>query len=244
MADKSALDKAALKQPDPNNERPHPVMAVLAGFMLAIVMLICCVCGGGAWWFRPQLMEDEKLADQVAHEIVDMTIPPSFQPKGTIQWNVAFTMRVQGAYYELYAGDGVLTIIEVQSRFRAEHDVRQHIRQTLLEKGGGGEELFIDNSLTVQREFTIRGQKVPFLFQIGEDRTRRNHRYHIVEGVFDGKGGEVLISLRIDEDSWNDAEVELMLKSLESAAVPEDGNASPSPTQPTETPVAQPGAGE
>ncbi len=214
------MDKAALKQPDPNYERPHPVLAVLAGFVLAFVLLACCVCGGGAWWFRPELSQDEELAQKVTQEIVDIEIPTSFTAKGVITWNVLFTMHVRGAYYELFAGDGVLSILEVQSRFRAEEDVRQHIHQTLLEKGGGGTELVIDNTLTIQKNYDVQGKSVPFLFQIGEDRTRRDHRYHIVEGAFAGKHGEVLISLRIDDDSWSEAEVETLLKSLSGVPAP------------------------
>ncbi|MEZ5943398.1 MAG: hypothetical protein R3C18_18540 [Planctomycetaceae bacterium] len=233
MTDKTVSADKGFKPPDDKNERPHPAVAVLAGFMLAFVLLGCCVCGGGAWWFRPQLNDDDELVDPLTQDIVDIDIPKSFVPKGTITWNVAFTMWVRGAYYELLAGDGVLSIVEVRSRFRAEEDVRQHIRKTLLEKGGGGSELVIDDSLTTQKLYDIRGQEVPFLFQIGEDRTRRDHRYHIIEGVFDGKNGEVLISLRIDDDSWSEPEVETLLQSLTSQ--PEDevvAGDEPTPAEP------------
>ena len=217
-------------------ERPHPVVAVLAGFLLAFLLLCCCICGGGAWWFRPQVSEDREQAETIAHDIVDIDIPPSFQPRGSITWNVAFTMRVRGAYFELFAGDGLLSIVEVQSRFRAEADVRRHIHQTLLEKGGGGAVLVIDDSATTRKDFTIRGQQVPFTFQIGKDPTR-GRLYHIVEGVFDGRGGEVLIAMRIDDDSWSEPEIERMLQSLgasEDSTTPESAEPTPAATEPTE----------
>jgi hypothetical protein len=214
MAENTASEKAALKVPHPEGDRMHPAYAVMLGFVLAFLVLVCGVCGGAMWWFRPQIVENSEAARELTRDIIEITLPRNYQPKGTIVWNVAYTMRIRGAYYELFAGDGVLTILEVQSRFRAEEDIRRHIRQTLLEKGGGGAELVIDDQKTVQKLFTVRGQEVPFLFQIGEDRTRRDHRYHLVEGVFEGQNGEVLIALRIDADSWNETEVEQILRSL------------------------------
>ncbi|MCA9081412.1 MAG: hypothetical protein KDA58_12685 [Planctomycetaceae bacterium] len=213
MADEKPLQPTSAEEIRELKERPHPVLAVLAGFLLAFLTLAFCVCGGAAWWFRPQISDDVELAEKIAHEIVEVDIPTSFQPRGAITWNVAFTMRLRGAYYELFAGDGLLSILEVQSRFRAEADVRNHIHTTLLEKGGGGALLVIDDTATTRQNFTIHGQEVPFTFQIGKD-PARGRLYHLVEGVFEGRGGEVLVSLRIDDDSWDQNEVELLLRSL------------------------------
>ena len=202
----------------------HPVLILVAGFVSAFMLLFCCVCGGAAWWFRPEIHDDPNRAAEVVAEIVDITIPETYQPQGTIEWNVAYAMSIRGAYYERFAGDGLLTIVEVNSRLRSEEDVRRHIRETLIRKGGGGTPLIIDDSETKKVEVEIRGGFVPFTFEIGRNPTL-SENFHIVEGVFEGKSGDVLLAMRVNEDDWEEQSIIDMLNSIGDTASAE----SPSP---------------
>ncbi len=216
MAAKKELSasKKMLAAEQVDKDRPtHPMLVLVAGFVSAVLLFFCCVCGGALWWFQPEIHEEPERARLLTAEIVDISIPDSYLPKGTIEWNVAFTLSVQGVYYERFVGDGLLTLIEVNSRFRADEDVRRHIRQTLMEKGGGGTPLIIDDAETKRLEYIIRGEAIPFTFEIGRD-PPSGRTFHIVEGVFDGKNGEVLLAMRVNEDNWEFSSIENMIYSI------------------------------
>lgn len=195
-------------------KQPHPVLVLVLGFLSAFGLAACCLCGGALWWFRPVIHEDPEQARLLTKEIANINIIDSYQPKGTIVWNVAFLLKVRGAYYERFAGDGLLMLVEVTSRFRTEEDVRRHIRQTLEEKGGGGAPLIVDDSLTKRHQVVIRGEPVEFVFKIGKS-AHTGRKYHLVEGVFEGNSGEVLLAMRVDDDVWNEEEVVQMIRSIQ-----------------------------
>jgi hypothetical protein len=165
------------------------------------------------------IREDADLARALSDEIVqtsltDVSRPQAYLPKGSIVWNVAFLLTTRGVYYERFAGDGLLMILEVNSRFRSEEDVRRHIRQTLEAKGGGGASLKIDETLTKRIPVTIRGQPVQFSFRMGKSpQTQRT--FHLVEGIFEGKSGEVMLAMRVDDEVWNEEEVLNILRSIQ-----------------------------
>ena len=205
----------------------HPFLILVAGFVSAFVLLFCCVCGGAGWWFKPEIHEDRERAAENVQEIVDITIPDVYQPKGTIEWNVFYMMTIRGAYYERYAGDGLLTLVEVNSRLQSEEDVRSHIRETLIRKGGGGTPLVIDEAETKEVEVEIGGGFVPFKFQVGRDPPTAQ-TFHIVEGVFAGKRGDVLLAMRVNADNWEEQSIIDMLHSI--GSVPSE--ATPAGKQP------------
>lgn len=224
-------EQSASKNPKPpaataDGKRAHPLLVLLAGFVSAMLLLFGCLCGGALWWFRPQIHEEPDRARELLTEIVDIRIPDVYQPQGTVEWNLAFLMDVRGVYYERFVGDGILTIVEVTSRIGMDDDVRRHIRQTLLEKGGGGAPLVINDAETERRRFEIRGEEVPFTFEIGRD-PPSGRTFRIVEGVFDGKAGQVLLSLRVNEEHWDVGTIVEMLQSIgrfegERLSVPDD----------------------
>ncbi len=209
--DKSA--KTPIKSASTSPPRANPMMVLAAGGFSMLLLGMCCVCGGAFWWFKPDITEDPVQAEQMLTELVDIKIPESYQPHGTITWNVAFAMNLRGVYYERFIGDGVLALVEVTSRFRNDEDVRRHMRQTLLEKGGGGVSLVIDAAQTRKHTFIIRGEEIPFTFEIGRDPPTGNI-FHLVEGVFEGKQGDILLELRVQDEHWDEQSILDMLQSL------------------------------
>ena len=197
----------------PAESGPRPIWMLLLGFLSAMALAGCCVCAGALWWFRPRIHEDPAMAREMTPEIVSIAIPEVLQPRGTIIWRIGFLLTIRGVYYERFTGDGLMTLVEVNSRFRTDQDVQRHIRTTLMEKGGGGTPLVIDHSRTEEKVFVIRGQEIRFRFNVGKDPTS-GRIYHLAEGVFPGDGGEVLLALRIEESHWNEQEVLDMLNSI------------------------------
>jgi hypothetical protein len=229
------------------DSRRQSILYFVTGLLASFLLGTCCICGIGLWWFRPQIHDNPERAKQLTTQIVDIRIPEAFQPRGTIEWDVTFLLKLRGVYYERYVGDGTLTLLEVRGRFTSEESVHRHIRQTLLEEGAGGSELVIDRSRTQRETVNISGQDVPFTFDVARD-PRTNETFHLVEGSFEGKQGPVLLSLRVDDAHWKD-EIALqpanasgthqpvwVMEMLTSINAPEsDSTEEPSPASPAST---------
>jgi hypothetical protein len=192
-----AADKflRGLSQPQPRG-RWATVLATAAAIALVAV---CGLCGAGLFYFRPQLTEDAARVGVVEAEMLRIDVPPDFEPRGTIEWNVLGLVLMRGVYYELVGGDGLLMLLHVDSRLMGEPDVREHVERTLREKGGGGPPLEITES--EDRIFNVRGRNVTFRYRRGRD-PANDSRYRLVEGVVDGNTGTVLIAFRIAEEAW------------------------------------------
>lgn len=190
--------RAALR-PESRERKNRTWLAVLAGAVAAFFVIGCCLCGIGLWWFRPVIRESPEQTIEVTKQIADITIPEAFQPHGLIEWNLAFVVQLRGVYYQRYVGDGVITLLEVNTQLPQDDTIRNHIRKTLLEEGPGGTELRIDPSQSHREIFEIEGRPVPFRFDVARS---QNDVYHLVEGVFDGNRGQVLLSMRVDDVHW------------------------------------------
>lgn len=191
----------------------HPAVIMLAGFMSAFLLLGCCLCGGGMYWFRPRVYADAERARALTQEMVSIDIPEAYQPHGTIEWSIGPLAKIRGAYYERIVGDGVLTLLQVDSQLAGSGEVQRHIRQTLLEEGGGGAPLVIDPTAQRRETFTLSDQTATFIFDIAQDPP--SHReFHLVEGVVETPGGQLLLTVRVDSDHWDEPAIRGMLQSI------------------------------
>lgn len=229
---KSSNPKMADIETSNKNQPAHPMLVLIAGFASAVLLFFCCACGGAIWWFQPEIHEDPDRARQLVNEMIEIQIPDSYQPKGTIEMNAAYMLSLRGAYYERFVGDGLLTLIEVNSRFQAEEDIRNHIRQTLMEKGGGGTPLVVDPSDAKTVQIAINGQQVPFKFEIGRD-PPSGRTFHVVEGVFPGNNGQILLAMRVNEDNWEETSIVDMLQSIGGSPVSTENETSETATAET-----------
>ncbi|WP_437202549.1 hypothetical protein [Planctomicrobium sp. SH664] len=196
-------------------ERPtSPWLLVGGGLAAALLVIGCGFCAIGMWWFRPQITEDPEQASQMLQRMVEIHLPADFQPRGTVEWNMGYVLRLKGVYYESHDGKWLFTAVEVNSRLASDSAVRRHIRETLLQEGAGGTPLIVDNTRTRQESYRINGAPVDFNFETAEDPSTKRI-YHLVQGVLNSKsGGQVLVSIRVDADSWQPEIVQKMLGSL------------------------------
>lgn len=182
------------------------------------LLLICGLCAGGLYFFQPDVRDDPAAVEPVMSEMLDITVPPQFKPGGVIEWNWAFALSMRGVYYEMpdAESEGMLTFLQVQSRWGTEDPgVKEHIRQALQEKGGGVRELELVESETKEDwpgDFTAETRRDP-----ATDQT-----YRLIEGVVDGKTGPVWIGIRVREQweldnhelEWDDAIAKEMVESI------------------------------
>jgi hypothetical protein len=197
---------------DPSVSVRRRLLLMVAGGMATVLLFACCVCGGAMFYFRPKIEQNPEKATQLTKQILrEIKIPESFEPQGTIELNVFHQLQVSGAYYEMPKVDSVLALIHVDSRWNSQARVRQHIRKTLLERGGADEPLLIQESVT--KKILIGSELVDFEFSTGKDLST-DKSYKLVEGLVKGTTGDVLICFKIDADYWNEKTVYDLLQSI------------------------------
>lgn len=201
---------------DTGGRKANPWLVLLGTSLSMCLLAGACFCGGAWWLFRPVVREDPLRAEQLAPELLSISIPPnSWVAKGTIEWNLAFLFRIRGAYFQRKGGDGVLAIVEVQEGMTRSEDVQRHIRQTLLTDGVGDSPINVDPTQTRSVKVQLGDQEATFKFETASDPPRV---FHLVEGVVQGHGGEILLTLRLPENEWNEPEVLRLLESIRGTA--------------------------
>lgn len=188
------------------------LLSIVASAALVAGTIACCVCGGAVYQQWPTFRTDREEAVSVTRDIVPLTVPAVFTPEGTIEWDIWMFVRMRGAYYSLSTGDGELSLLEVDSRFIDNGEFRAHIIRSMREHGaGGGFDLAVRNAET--KEYEIAGRTVEFQFLEAEDRTTGSDR-RLVDGIVEGHHGPVMISLWVDEESWDPQMVDAMISSI------------------------------
>lgn len=189
------------------------VWGLVFSTIFGVAMLTLCLgCGIALYSFRPVLAHSPEAAVRLKDEVLQITVPQLFAPKGTIDWNLAYLLRMRGAYFEHSKADGEIVLLQVDSRFLANPELRDHIRKTLLDKGATGVPLRRD-SVSFQ-DYMIQNKPVQFRFEKGRSATN-DKPYYIVDGVVHGKTGEVLIGIRLEADAWDESQMMGMLESIQ-----------------------------
>lgn len=206
---------ANLDPHDPRASVRRRLLLMVAGGMATILMLACCICGGAMFYFRPKIEQSPEKAVALTKQVLrSIVIPDEFEPRGTIELNVFHQLEVRGAYYEVPKVVSLLALIHVDSRWNSKARVRQHIRDTMLERGGAEEPLMVQDREV--REIVIRNEPVKFEFATAKDMAT-DKTYKLVEGLVAGTTGDVLIMVKIDADYWHlyEESVTDMLQSIQ-----------------------------
>ena len=197
---------------DPNASVRRRLLLMVAGGLATVLLLACCICGGAMFYFRPRIEQNPEKAVALTKQMLrEITIPAKFKPRGTIELNVFHQLQVRGAYYEMPNVESVLALIHVDSSWNSKARVRQHIRETLLERGGAEEPLLVQKR--EDHDVQIGKEMVRFEFATAID-LATDKPYRLVEGLVNGTTGDVLVCLKIDADAWNEEMVLEMLKSI------------------------------
>ncbi|MCA9026603.1 MAG: hypothetical protein KDA86_15460 [Planctomycetaceae bacterium] len=196
-------------QPTPQASR---VWTFILAATLSLIVGSCCLCGVFLSRQWPTFEQDPVAAQSLTSELLTIEIPPNFEPKGTIDWNIWLFLHMRGAYYANTVDDGELSFLEVDSRFISQADFRQHIINSLHQHGAGsGFDLNVRKSET--KSFNVNGEDVRFSFMTAEDRTSGDER-RLVDGVVTLDGRPLLISFWVDEDLWDEATITRMIESI------------------------------
>ncbi len=191
---------------DPGASARRRLLLMVAGGFAAVMLFACCICGGAMFYFRPRIEQNPEKASLLTKQMLrTIEIPDTFEPGGTIELNVFHQLLVRGAYYEMRKVESVLALIHVDSSWNSKARVRQHIQETLLERGVAEEPLHIQQQS--EQDIEINGELVRFEFSTGKD-LATDKTYQLIEGLVAGTSGDVLIFLKVDADHWIENEDE------------------------------------
>ena len=200
------------------HESPNParsksrLLSIVATGGLFVAVGSCCLCGGIVYMQWPAFDEDPEGAAQMTAEILPISIPEVFLPKGTIRWDVWMFLSMRGAYFTLSNGDGELSFLEVDGEFINNDEFRRHIKKSLREHGaGGGYDLAVKPKQT--RTYDVAGTPVDFDFLEAENRTTGTE-IRLVDGIVEGNNGPVMISFWVDEENWDPQLVDDLINSI------------------------------
>jgi hypothetical protein len=213
--------KARRTDGDGAAQRASPATVALL-FLGVGSIAVCGLCGGAMYVFQPHVSEDPADVRALMDELLTVDIPAApaavaFEPRGTINWNVAFMLSLRGAYYETQDEelDGLLMFLEVSGASLEKPQVRSHVDRVLRERSDGRIQLAPGGRSEVRR-LPVRGVPCEFAFETGTN-TASGDSYRLVTGTVPGRGGsEVLIALRIRQSpEWSDRIVEQLIESIE-----------------------------
>jgi hypothetical protein len=204
-----------LDRPPPTERRQSwlTVLGLGCGSLVAVCCGTCAIVGYVL--FVPQIDQSPAEVERLTQEIVDMRLPDDFEPQQALRWdNWLFAARI--CIYQHRQGRGALQLTEMTIKLGDPAVAEAQIRSQLAEQDSLAEIRVLKVDTSEEREFTLRGQPVQFLFDAGEDVSSAT-RYHEVSGQFPGKNGPAKLILQVEDTAWNEAAVVEMLNSLDSA---------------------------
>ena len=215
--DEHAGDEHAAASRRPRATPPKEGM----GTGMKILLVVCCVAGGGfllccgacaffGYSFQPTIAEAPADVEKAKSEIIEMEIPASFQPGQAMKFdNFMFSMKF--ANYEHKEHKGQLTLAHFRVKIGDPNAQELQMREQLRQQGHASRNLL--NAKTEQKEFQIRGEKVPVTFMAGKDAVDGKD-YRQVTGMLPGKQGPVLLVLEVEADAYDEEAVTKMLESI------------------------------
>lgn len=208
-----SLDAGGTTGPPEERNVLARVVTIFLGFGTAAIV---GACFAGAYFFFPRVDEEPSAVADVMDGMLDIDIPAVFEPRGTIEWNMALVMTMRGAYFEPVDSErnGILLFVQVEGGSGDKPEVREHIENVLWQDGSATEQLVLETESHEERMVLVRGDPVPFVFETATDAQTKT-TYRLVHGVVEGVEGPVLIALRMQVDSgWNDETAVAMLRSI------------------------------
>jgi hypothetical protein len=188
------------------------ILAVVGGSML-----LCC--GGGVFIYQKFKNQFKMNIDMTAagteamtKTIADIEILEGFQPQSSL--DMAFIVgSMKWVVYQQQAGTGRLMLAEMNIPNADQAQQKKQMEDSMLQQQQQQGFRILKNQTTETREFTIRGEKVEFVFAEGTD-VNTDTAVRQVTGVFPGREGMGYLMLQIDDESYDEQAVVRMIESI------------------------------
>jgi hypothetical protein len=237
--------------PEPRGMSGTTKVLLAFGIGCGLLLVLCCGVFGIGGYFatnyaKDSFSDDPEKARQITAEIVDIDIPESLEPQGSMDARVPFRgdRLMSGAAYGSKEGDNHIIIGEFGPSI-AQGDFEQTMRESMREAGREDDEnLEIINSETY--DAMIHGEEATFT--ISEAKGRRTEKeYWQVSGQFHGAAGPAIIIMRLEAEKFDKEQVIDIIKSMEDAPtddVKDEEKPADAPKPVEETPEDTPAAAQ
>jgi hypothetical protein len=179
-----------------------------------LVVCCCCVIGGGflltrygfQYFADSMIVQDPAQINQVSDQLADYDLPPGYEEE--------FVMNILGiqALFITNKFDGaMITMMQFNSNIYGDSEAtRQQFQDTFLQQFQTNE---INFTPVDQRQIEIRGEQTTLYEYEGTDSQGNQFRQWV--SVFEGKNGSVFLMIVGSKSTWNDAEMEAFIQSIE-----------------------------
>jgi hypothetical protein len=179
-----------------------------------LVLCCCCVLGGGYLLTRYGLgyiadsvvVQDQSQINRISDELADYDLPPGYEEE--------FVMNILGiqALIITNQSDGaMITMMQFNSNLYGNSEAtRQQFRETFMQQYQNND---IQFSPVDQRQIDIRGEEATVWVYEGFDSQGNDFRQWVT--VFEGQNGTIFLMIVGRESTWNDAEMEAFVQSID-----------------------------
>ena len=206
--------------PDNPNEQSHEPKSGGGCFKIALIvggvgflgMLVCC--GGLAWFgwgFVPKMATTPADVAAVGQEVMQIDIPAEFVGQAGMSWD-NWVMSMKFATYEYKEQKGSLVIGSMQVKLGDPKDSQAAFKNQTKQQSDDEEDLKI--TVTVDREFTIRGKPAKFKFSEAEQEGT-GKKFRLVSSEIATPGGLLIFQLKLEEDAYDEEAVVKMIESIQ-----------------------------
>ncbi len=234
--------------PEPRGMSGTTKVLLAFGIGCGLLLVLCCGVFGIGGYFasnyaKNALSYDPAKAREITADIVDIEIPESLEPQGSVDARVPFRgdRLMTGAVYGSKEGDNHIIIGEFGPSI-AQGDFERTMRESMREAGQEEDE----NLVVIDSEpydAMIHGEQATFTIAEAEGRKSKT-KYWQVSGEFRGDAGPAILLMRLEAEKFTKEQVIDIIKSMEDApnedlkAEEKPAEETPADEQPAEEPPA------
>lgn len=179
-----------------------------------LVLCCCCVVGGGylltrygfEYFADTMIVQDPAQIDQVSDELADYYLPNGYEEEFVMN-----ILGVQAVFITSTNDRSMITMMQFNSNLYGDSEAtRQQFQDSFLAQFQNDE---IQFSPVDQRQVEIRGDETTLYEYEGFDKQGNDFRQWMT--MFEGKNGTVMLMIVGSKSTWNDAEMEAFIQSID-----------------------------
>jgi len=186
------------------------------GIVSAVLVVLCC--GGlfvGGWYIARYVekaaSKDPAVVRQVAAQIVQMDLPPGFQPQGSL--DMSFPLSIVFAVFADQSSGSTVIMAQFGEMYQQNQAQMQAQLEQQMRLQGMGHQTKAGTVKSRQEEILVRGQPVVFTFAEGKEQGTGRKRLDVM-GVFPSQGKMVMLMISVDPAKYDEAQVKKMIESI------------------------------
>jgi hypothetical protein len=184
--------------------------------ILGVLVLCCCIVLGGGYLLtrygfeylgNTMIVQDPAQISQVSDKLADYDLPPGYEEE--------FVMDILGiqALFSFNGNNGsMITMMQINTSLYGDSEsTRQQFQDSFLQQFQTDN---IQFTAVDQRPIEIRGDQTTLYEYEGSD--SQGNQFRQWTTVFEGKNGTVMLMIVGSKNTWDDAEMEAFIQSMNS----------------------------